>query len=78
MRPNETPSEDYSFALVDPPIIKSKSGVIVATVSVIAIVAAASYGALKWITSRPEPELEPEPEPIYPNRYGPFYRRRLP
>ena len=75
MRPNETPSEDYSFALVDPPIIKSKAGVIAATVGVIAIVAAASYGALKWITSRPEPEPEPEfePEPLY--RY---YRKRLP
>lgn len=72
LRPNEIPGEDFSFSIVNPPI-KSKAGVIAATVGVIAIVAAATYGALKWFAPQPEPEPEPEPDPFYPS---PFYRRR--
>ncbi len=50
--------------------IKSKVGVIAATVGVIAVVATATFGALKWF-NRPEPE--PEPPLYYPS---PYYRRR--
>lgn len=43
--------------------ITSKVGVIAATVGVIAVVATATYGALKWLNP------EPEPEPFYPSPY---------
>lgn len=76
LRPNQIPGEDFSFALVDPPLIKSKAGVVAATVGVIVIVAAASYGALKWITRPSEPELEPEP--AFRRSPPPSFRYRRP
>ena len=60
----------YALPQCTPPLIKSKAGVIAATVGVVAVVAAATYGVLKWFN---KPETEPEPEPFYPS---PFYRRR--
>lgn len=50
--------------------IRSKAGVIAATVGVIAVVATATFGVLKWV-NRPAPE--PDPPLYYPS---PFYRRR--
>jgi hypothetical protein len=69
LRPNEIPGEDFSFATVNPPIT-SRAGIVAATVGVIAVVAAATFGAIKWF-NRPPPELEPLP--YYPS---PYYRRR--
>jgi hypothetical protein len=57
---------------VKPPLIKSKAGVIVATVGLFALVTAAGYGIVKLFV----PREEPEPLPLPPLRPSPFYRRR--
>jgi hypothetical protein len=59
---------------VTPPIPREKNGrVVAATVGVLAIVAAAGYGAYRWLSGRPEPRPLPPPEPTYPmfRRYEP-------
>lgn len=52
---------------VTPPIPQKLSGgAVAATVGVLALVAAAGYGAYKWLSGRPEPRPLPPPEPTYP------------
>lgn len=67
----------YALPQCTAPSVASKIGV---AAGVIVLVAATSYGVFKWLGSRPEPELEPEPEPIFPpsSSYVPLYRRRAP
>jgi len=66
----------YALPQCTPPRTSSKIGI---AAGVVVLVAATSYGVFKWLSSRPEPALEPEPEPRFPPMIpGPIYRRRVP
>jgi hypothetical protein len=62
----------YACPAIKPPLIKSKAGVVAATVGLFALVTAAGYGIVKLFA----PREEPEPLPLPPLRPSPFYRRR--
>lgn len=56
-------------AIVPPtprPATSKRGGIIAATIGAAAIVAAAGYGAYKWLSGRPEPRPLPPPDPTYP------------
>lgn len=56
-----------------PTTTSKRSGIIAATIGAAAIVAAAGYGAYRWLSGRPEPRPLPPPDPTYPmfRRYDP-------
>jgi len=61
---------------VKPPLIRSKAGVVAATIGLFALVTAAGYGIVKLFASRrSEPEPPELPPPMPPLRPSPLYRR---